>query len=107
MQHSPVMDARIAELAARLEELHPKVTRCHVIVSEDHRHKSQGNEFEVHIDVHVPRAEIVATKQRHEDPYVALTNAFDVLYRQLEENIRRVRGQVKRHTDERGDNAAP
>lgn len=107
MEHSPVMDARIRELIAKLEEFHPKITRCRVVVNEMDRHKTQGNQFEVRVDVHVPGQELVATQQRHEDPYAALTAAFDVMYRQLEENIERVRGQVKRHTDERGDNATP
>ena len=107
MDHSPVMDQRIRELVAKLEEFHPKITRCHVVVNKVDGHKSSGNQFEVRVDVHVPKQEIVATHQRHEDPYAALTSAFDVLYRQLEENIRKVRGEVKRHSDERGDDARP
>ncbi len=107
MDSSPAMDQRIREQVAKLEEFHPKITRCRVVVNKVDRHKNNGNLFEVRVDVHVPGQEIVATNQRHEDPYAALTAAFDVMYRQLEENIRMVRGQVKRHTDERGDNATP
>ena len=107
MDHSPALDARIRELIAKLEEFHPKITRCRVVLNEVDHHKSKGNQFEARVDVHVPGEEIVATHQRHEDPYAAVTNAFDVMYRQLEENIARVRGEVKRHTDERGDNARP
>lgn len=107
MDHSPAMDARIRELIAKLEEFHPKITRCHVVINKVDEHKTHGNQFEVRVDVHVPRQELVATRQRHEDPYAALTSAFDVMYRQLEENIQRVRGDVKRHVEERGDNAQP
>lgn len=107
MEHSAAMDARILELAGKLEEFHPKITRCHVIVDEHDRHKTKGNLFEVRIDLHVPGREIVATNKQHEDPYVALGDAFDVMYRQLAEDIRKVRGEVKTHTDERGDNATP
>ena len=105
MQHSPAMDTRIRELAARLEDIQPKITRCHVVVDEIDRHKNKGNLFEVRIDIHVPGREIVATHQRNEDAYVAIGAAFDVLTRQLEDEIRIIRGEVKRHTDERGDNA--
>ena len=107
MQHSPAMDSRIRELAAKLEDLHPKITRCHVVVDETDKHKSKGNLFEVRIDIHVPGREIVATHQKDEDAYVAVTAAFEVLTRQLEDEIRIHRGDVKRHTDERGDNTQP
>lgn len=107
MEHSPALDQRIREMAGKLEDLHPKVTRCHVVVDEVDRHKSKGNQFEVRIDVHVPGHEIVATNQRHEDAYAAVTRAFDVMYRQLEESIRITRGHVKNHADDRGDHAKP
>ena len=107
MDHSPALDERIRELTAKIETFHPKITHVHVIVDELDRNKRTGNLFNVRVDVHVPGQEIVATKQEHEDPYVAMNDAFDVLTRQLEEHIRKVRGEVKRHTAERGDNAAP
>lgn len=107
MQHSPAMDARIRELTARLEDFHPKITSCHLVVDELDRSKRNGNLFNVRVDVHVPGHEIVATRQEHEDAYVAIGDAFDAVIRQLEENIRKRRGEVKRHHDERGDNANP
>lgn len=99
MDHSPALDARIRDLTKKLESFHPKVTRCHVIVDERDRHKQKGNLFEVRVDVHVPGREIVASKQQHEDPFAAATDAFEVMFRQLSEDIRRVRGEVKTHVD--------
>jgi ribosome-associated translation inhibitor RaiA len=107
MPRSPAMDARIVELAAKLDEFHPNITRCHVVVVETDRHKNKGNLFECHIDLHVPGHEIVATQKAHEDAYVAITEAFDVAFRQLEDVARIQRGEVKRHRDERGDTATP
>ena len=107
MPHSPAMDERIRELAQKLEEFHPKITHCHVVVNEPDKHKRHGNQFEVRVDLHVPGREIVATHQKNEDAYVAIHAAFDVLYRQLEEDIRMKRGEVKRHREERGDNSTP
>jgi ribosome-associated translation inhibitor RaiA len=101
------MDARIRELAAKLEDIQPKITRCHVVVDEIDRHKSKGNLFEVRVDIHVPGREIVATHQHDEDAYVAIGAAFDVVLRQLEDQIRIQRGEVKTHREERGDNATP
>ena len=107
MEHSPAMDARIRELVAKLESVHPKITHVHVVVDELDRNKRNGNLFNVRVDVHVPGQDIAATHQEHEDAYVAIGDAFDVLGRQLEEHVRKLRGEVKRHTAERGDNAAP
>ena len=107
MPHSPAMDARILELAAKLDEFHPKITSCHVVVDELDRHKSKGNLFDVRIDLHVPGRELVATHQQHEDAYVASGNAFDVMIRQLEEAARIQRGEVKRHGDNRQDTLLP
>ena len=91
MPHSPAMDARIVELAARLDELHPRISRCHVVVAESDQHKHKGNLFEVHIDLHSPGHEIVASHQASQDAYVAITDAFDVATRQLEDTMRRGR----------------
>jgi ribosome-associated translation inhibitor RaiA len=91
MPHSPAMDARIAELAARLDELNPRITRCHVVVVETDQHKHKGNLFEVHIDLHIPGHEIVATRQANQDAYVAITDAFEVATRQLEDTMQRQR----------------
>jgi ribosomal subunit interface protein len=99
MEHSPALDARIRELCDKLENFHPKITSCHVVLDEIDRHKAKGNLFEARLDVHVPGREIVASKQQHEDPYAAVTDAFHVMERQLEEDLRKQRGEVKRHTD--------
>ena len=97
MPHSPAMDARIRELADKLDEFHPRITSCHVVVDEIDRHKSKGDLFEVRVDLHVPGREIVATHQQNEDAYAAVTQAFDVVIRQLEDDVRRKRGELKRH----------
>ncbi|MEP7068744.1 MAG: HPF/RaiA family ribosome-associated protein [Usitatibacter sp.] len=107
MPHSPAMDDRIRDLAAKLDDLHPKITRCHVVVDETDRHKSKGNLFNVHVDLHIPGNEIAATHQAHTDAYVAISQAFDVVTRQLEDAVRRQRGDVKSHREDRGDTAAP
>ena len=97
MDHSPVLDAHIRDHTRKLLSFHPHITMCHVIVDERDRHKSKGNHFEIRVDLHVPGREIVASLKEHEDPYVALNQAFDAVMRQLEEDLERKRRQVKRH----------
>jgi ribosomal subunit interface protein len=103
LPHSPVMDARIRELSLKLEDFHHNITSVHVVVDETDRHKTKGNLFDIRVDVHVPGAEIVATHQQNEDPYAAITAAFDVVIRQLEDNVRKKRADFKRHRADRGE----
>jgi len=101
------MDAKIAEQFAKLEDFNPRITRCHVVVMETDHHKTKGNLFEVHVDLHIPGHEIVATQKANEDAYTAINEAFEVATRQLEDVMRRQRGEVKAHREERGDNPIP
>ena len=106
MDHSPAMDARIAELARKIDVINPRITSCQVVVDQVDRHKTKGNQFEVHVVLHVPGSgELVTTKHSHEDPYLAVHEAFDAITRQLEEALEIQRGEVKRHAGQRGGNA--
>jgi ribosome-associated translation inhibitor RaiA len=70
---------------------------CHVSVEQPHRHKHQGRLFNVRITLHVPGGEFVVNRDHHEDVYVALQDAFAAARRQLEDNVRRLRGDVTLH----------
>jgi len=95
--HSDALDAGIREKAAKLEEFHPRITRCHVTVEESGKHQHQGRRFAVRIDLRVPGREIAVTHEHHEDVFVALRDAFDAAKRQLEDVVREKRGDVKVH----------
>lgn len=97
MSRSPALEARIREKAARLEEFHPRIIRCHVTVEEFGKHQHQGRRFVARIDVRVPGREIAVTHEHHEDVFVALRDAFDAAKRQLEDVVREKRGDVKVH----------
>ncbi len=96
--HSDALEARIRESAAKLELFHPRMTSCHVRIEQPERHRRQGREFHVRVDVRAPGHEdAVSTLKRHEDVYVALRDAFDAARRQLEERVREARFDVKSH----------
>lgn len=97
IQHSEALESHIREKAAKLEEFHPRITSCRVTVEEFRKHHQQGRQLQVRIDVRVPQHEIAATRDHHEDVYVALRDAFDAVKRQLEEVVRESRGDVKQH----------
>ncbi len=95
--HSEALDAHIRDKAAKLESLFPDIVGCRVVVELPHRHKHQGKPFNVRLEIKVPGDELVVNRDRHEDVYVALRDAFDAAKRQLEDYARKLRGAVKVH----------
>jgi len=84
MKRSEALSARIRTDAERLERLHPEITNCRVVVEEADRHRHQGREFAVHVEVRVPgREALLSTMQRNGDVYVAVRDAFDSVRRQF------------------------
>lgn len=95
--HSDALEARIRARAEKLDEFHPNVTGCTVVVEEQRKHQQQGRWFNVRVAVRVPEHEIVVNRDHDEDPYVALRDAFDAVTRRLEDVARMHRGDVKAH----------
>ena len=103
MEPSPALEARIRELAARLERFSAQIMRCHVIVEPTPHHQSHGGLHDFHIVITLPDAEIAVRKAHtadpaHEDPYVALRDAFRAARRKLEDYERKRRLDVKNHS---------
>lgn len=97
MAPSAALETQIRERVAKLEEFHPRITRCRVTVEETSKHKHQGRHFRVNVDVRLPGKEIVANRDHDEDIHVALRDAFDAVKRQLDDVARQMRGDVKSH----------
>jgi cold shock CspA family protein len=90
------------EHVAQLERLSDRITGCHVVVAQPHRHHREGRLYSVRVDVVVPGAEIVVNRDHHldhahEDVFVALRDAFLAARRRLEDHVRRMRGAEKAH----------
>lgn len=103
METSEALDEHIAYEAEKLERYFDKIITCRVVVELPHRHSQKGQHFHVTVDLTVPGREIVvgrspAEKVTHEDPYVAVTEAFKAVRRQLKTTAQRRRREVKRHT---------
>lgn len=98
---SPTLEAKIREQAEKLESFFDPITSCRVVVEARHHHR-KGNLYHVRVDVTVPDAEIVASRDpkehhAHEDAYVAARDAFHAVQRRLEDYARQRRGQIKHH----------
>jgi cold shock CspA family protein/ribosome-associated translation inhibitor RaiA len=102
VDRSEALETDIREHVARLEEFCARITSCHVVIEKPHRHHHHGSVYQVRIHVSVPRRELVVTREpakdhAHEDPYVTVRDAFKAMRRQLEDYVRKVRGDVKTH----------
>jgi ribosomal subunit interface protein len=101
----PSVEPEIRRRADKLEQWTPDVMSCHVVVEAEANRHRQGHEYRVHISVRVPGEEIAAGSHHlDQDIHRAVGGAFDAADRQLEDYVRRRRGQVKLHrraTDER------
>ena len=97
---SDAIETAIREKAEKLDHFYAHIMSCHVTVEMPGKHKHQGNEFNVRIDITVPGSEIVVNRAHNEDFYVALRDAFEVAKRQLEDYGRKQRGGIKVHEPE-------
>lgn len=98
MPRSEALEARIRDDFAKLELVHPRLVSCRVEVEQLDRHQHQGGQFAVKVEARAPgHEEALSTHHHHEDVYVAVRDAFDSVRRQLEEKVRRARGDVKVH----------
>jgi len=102
MDTSAALEARIRQRAEELDQFFDRIIGCRVVVECENRRRQQGNLFEVRIDLTIPGHEIVVGRERssnhaHEDPHVAVRDAFDAARRVLEDHARRDRGEAKTH----------
>lgn len=101
---SPAIEARTLDEIEKLHRFFDRITGCHVTITAPHRRHRQGLIYGVRIDITVPGEEIVVSREpeanhAHEDPYVAIRDAFQAARRKLEDRVRKVRGYVKAHEE--------
>jgi ribosomal subunit interface protein len=102
LDRSEAVEAKVRERVDELEQFYDRITGCRVVIEEPNRRQHKGNLFHVRVDLSVPGREIVVKRdppqhRAHEDIYVAVRDCFDAVRRQLEDHVRRARGDVKTH----------
>ncbi len=102
MDPSPAVESKIREKAGNLEKYCNHITACHVVIEAPHEHHHKGKLYRIGIDLTLPRGEVIVSRDHHdnhahEDIYVSIRDAFKAAKRQLEDFVRRQRGDVKRH----------
>jgi cold shock CspA family protein len=102
MPPSPVLESDVRGWVDELERFFDRVVSCRVLIETPHHHHHQGRLYRVRIEIGVPGEHIVVGRSpdehaAHEDPHVAVRDAFRAARRQLEDYVRKQRGDVKTH----------
>jgi cold shock CspA family protein/ribosome-associated translation inhibitor RaiA len=103
LDSSPSLQARIEREAAKLERFSDRITACHVALIGRSGKRRHGDLFGVRLRLTVPgRGDIIVDRNpdadhAHEDPYVAVRDAFAAARRRLQDHARRFAGAEKHH----------
>lgn len=103
---SEAVESAIRKKAEKLNRYHRHIVSCRVVVEIPSRHKHQGKEFVVRLDIKVPGSEIVVTHDHHEDLYAALHEAFHAAQRRLEAHAPPIARRYSGHRSKQLDQSA-
>lgn len=102
MSASDALESRIKQQVDGLGHFYDRITSCDVTIDAPHHHQHQGYRYVVRLRISVPGDVIVVSHESerddaHEDPYVAVRDAFKSARRQLQDYARIRRHKVKQH----------
>jgi len=103
MSARPDLREVIAEHVSKLETRYGRMTACRVVLKAPGNHHHTGGLWEVNIWLALPNGrhvEVGRTPQadeRHSDVMFAINDAFKRARRRLQDQVRRMQGQVKQH----------
>ncbi len=102
LDHDDSIESRIRQKAERLDQFASDIIRCRVMLEPVAKHHIHQTLYKIRIDVTLPGKTISVTREpsmqwEHGEIHSAIGDAFDLTFRQLEDYVRRRRGQVKNH----------
>ena len=98
---SDALRQHILDEIAHLEDFSDRITACRVVIGKPEKHHRKGNPYQIRIHIVLPGAKEVvvhpstAGHQSHDDPMVAIRDAFHAARRQIQDSTRKLRGDVK------------
>ena len=100
MDSTDALKTLIQDKAADLDKFCSEVMSCRVVIEAPHQHRRKGQLYRVCINMTVPGQELVVGRSpdlhgAHEDLHVAIRDAFRAARRELQDYMRRRRGDVK------------
>jgi ribosome-associated translation inhibitor RaiA len=92
---SEALEQRIRGEVDRLRAIYPRATACRVVIEQPHRHHRQGSHFKVKVELTVPGKVLVVSRDpaehaANDDAFVACSEAFDSLRRQLDAYVEKL-----------------
>ncbi len=98
----PAIEDDVRGWVDELETFFDRMVSCRVRIDAPHHHQRQGRLYHVGIEIGVPGDRLVVNRSpdehaAHEDAGVAVRDAFKAARRELEDYVRRMRGDVKQH----------
>jgi ribosome-associated translation inhibitor RaiA len=99
MEASPELRDKITHHLSRLEERFGRITACRVTVKAPSGHRRTGDPYGIKIHLSLPDEREVAVDrtphqdERHQDFDFALNDAFSRAGRQLQDAVKRMRGE--------------
>jgi ribosome-associated translation inhibitor RaiA len=92
LARSESLESWIRTWAEKLERVYPRLVEGEVTIEAPHRHHRQGRRFEVKLRLGGPEAEVVVSHDggddgAHQDPYVAVRDAFRAARHQLDHQV--------------------
>lgn len=92
------IETQIRQRAAALEQYWDRITGCEVTLEAPAvRHHRKGGPFVVRIRILVPGGEIEVNRQSGDDFPLAVRETFSAARRRIEDHVRELRHDVKRH----------
>ncbi len=101
MKRSQAVVFQIKKRTAWLGHFYDRMVRCRVVIEIPHRHHQTGNLFWVRIFLQVPGGALSINRKAdlhgaHKDLNVAIHDAFDSAWRELEKHLDKRRRYIKR-----------
>ena len=100
---SEALRRRIEREAEKLEKFQKRIVGCRVELTGRSGRRRHGGLFAVRLQVSIPGGRDIVIDRNpdadhaHEDPYVAIRDAFNAARRRLQDRHRRMEGKVKAH----------
>jgi cold shock CspA family protein len=105
MTATPALQTSIEQHVAKLEQRYGRATACRVVVKGPSEHHRTGR-YEVNIRIALPDGREVdisrtpSADERHTDLEFAINDSFKRARRQLQDQVRKLQGQIKQHEGE-------
>lgn len=91
------LETQIRNKISKLTLFCDEIMHCDIELSQTQKNANNGKLYQSRISISVPGKEIVVNHKLNEDAYVCIRDAFNAARRQLQDYMRKKRGQVKTH----------